>query len=181
MNQVIIDVTHAMESYEFHLALKSFHTFFWHDFCDNYLEYIKYRIYGTNVKAKQAAQYVLLYVLKNSLKLFAPVAPHITEEMYHGLFAAEAKKSKSIHRSSWPKPQEIDENLFSVLDQFNRIVGEIRQHKSKNKLAQNAELPLLKISAPDELPIELLAELKLISKIKKVTAEKAPELQVFFS
>ncbi len=181
MNKVIKECTRAMESYEFHLALKSFHTFFWHDFCDNYLEYVKYRIYGTNAHAKKSAQYVLLYVLENSLKLFAPFAAHVTEELYHELFKVESKKSKSIHISLWPKAKDIDEKTFSVMNIFNQIVGEIRQYKSKNKLAQNAELSLVKIISVEELSSELLIELKAISKIKEILFEKGPDLKIIFS
>ena len=50
-NQVIRDFTSAMEKYEYHTAMSGFLNFFWHEVCDNYLEYVKHRIYDISRKA----------------------------------------------------------------------------------------------------------------------------------
>ncbi|HIH23068.1 TPA: valine--tRNA ligase, partial [Candidatus Micrarchaeota archaeon] len=114
MNQIIRDFTDAMEKYEYHTAMSQFLNFFWHEVCDNYLEYVKHRIYDESQEegaksAKKSAQFVLRYVLFNSIKLVAPVLPHISEELYHSFFGA--KENESIHLSKWPEPKEIDEAI----------------------------------------------------------------------
>jgi valyl-tRNA synthetase len=162
MNQIIAEFTDAMEAFEFHRAMRAMQDFFWHDFCDNYLEYVKHRIYGENKDSN--AQFVLHYVLHNTIRLIAPVMPHIAEELNSQIFGSE----KSIHLDSWPKPMKIDESAIEELDLFNKIVADIRQQKARNKLAQNAELESVRLSLPKKLSDELERELKLISKIKQV-------------
>ncbi|MBS3067293.1 valine--tRNA ligase [Candidatus Micrarchaeota archaeon] len=172
LHELIKSFTEHMEVFEFQQAINKLHTFFWHDVCDNYLEYVKYRIYGIDKKAKHNGQYVLRYILFNTIKLLAPFASHISEELYHALFEQEAKKTKSIHLSEWPEAKEIDEKSVETMGPFNQVIGEVRQYKSKNKMPQNAELTKIKLSLDTLLSYELVNELKAIGKIKEVEQEK---------
>ena len=150
-----------------------FHQFFWHEVCDNYLEYSKHRIYQPEIHgedAKQSAQFVLYHILYSSLKLLAPLAPHITEEIYHASF--NAKEGDSIHLAKWPEAGEADEAAVAKLEQFHKIISEIRQYKAKNKLAQNAELERIVITLPDKLDPLLISELKAVAKIKEIDMKK---------
>ena len=164
MNQVIGEYSDAMEKFEFHTAIRTMQNFFWHDFCDNYLEYVKHRIYGEDAKAKTDAQFCLLYVLRKSVKLLALVTPHISEEIYSDVF----KSKDSIHLSIWPTEGERDASAVASLEQFNRIISELRQHKARNRMAQNAELSKVRLSLPEPLIPELENELKQISRIKEI-------------
>jgi valyl-tRNA synthetase len=162
LNSAIRSCTEDLEKFEYHHAMKTLQDFFWHDFCDNYLEYVKHRVYAEN-PTKGAALYSLNKVLLESVKLLAPITPHISEEIYNELYG-----KSSIHRENWPIPG--DEHLDDVekVEVLNKVVSEIRQHKSRNKLPQNAELESVRLSLPDEMDAELVGELKSISKIKKV-------------
>ena len=66
---------------------------------------------------KQKAQYALHTALLNILKLFAPITPHITEEIYHLYFAKKAVgiEAKSLHRTAWP---EFNENELDRVISF---------------------------------------------------------------
>jgi valyl-tRNA synthetase len=170
MNQVIEQYTRHMESYEYHSAIRLLHDFFWHDFCDNYLEYAKHRVYSEEEEVengKRAAQYSLRYVLLNTIKLLAPVTPHISEEIMSALFHKEGKY-ESIHLSEWPSGGEVDGGSIAKMEPFNRIVSKIRQFKASSQISQNAELSKARISLQEELPPELVDELKIISKIREV-------------
>lgn len=169
MNQVIVEAGKYMDAYEYHHALGKIHTFFWNDFCDNYLEYVKHRVYAEEgedaiKKGKRAAQYCLQYVVENTIRLLAPVSPHITEEIEKELFGGK----ESIHVSAWPLGGEITEDAIQIMEIFNKIVTEIRQQKAKNKLAQNAEIEKIRLSLTKPLGPELEGELKQISKIKEI-------------
>ncbi len=164
MSQVVEEYTRDMEAFEFHKAIRAMQNFFWHDFCDNYLEYVKHRIYGADAKAKHDAQHCLRHVLHDSIRLLAPITPHMAEELDHEVFGA----SESIHRSAWPAKGPVDIDAISALEKFNRVVAELRQYKARNKMAQNAELAKVRLSLPEPLSPELESELKLISKIKEV-------------
>ena len=58
-NEIVKQVADEWKDYQYHHILKAVQDFFWHEFCDYYLEYVKYRIYGTDAESKKAAQYVL--------------------------------------------------------------------------------------------------------------------------
>lgn len=85
-------VTSFIEKYRFDLAAKELYQFFWHTFCDKYIEMTK--------KRKKETQPTLVYVLLTSLKLLHPFMPFITEEIYQKL---PIKKKKSLMLESWPR------------------------------------------------------------------------------
>ena len=74
------DVNHRIEKYEFGQALHKLYDFFWHDFCDIYLEVSKSQM--VNVKTQKTTQAILLHTLAESLKLLHPFMPFITEEIW---------------------------------------------------------------------------------------------------
>jgi len=84
-------VTNHIEKYRFDLAIQELYQFFWHTFCDRYIEMTKQR--------RQEAQPVLLKVLKTTLTLLHPFMPFVTEEIYQKL---PNKKKKSIMIEGWP-------------------------------------------------------------------------------
>jgi len=85
LENVTKKVTHEIENYRIGQATESLYHFFWHKFCDKYIETTKKRLYGHDVKAKQTAQYILLSVLKKSLILLHPFIPFITEDIWQKL------------------------------------------------------------------------------------------------
>ena len=76
--------TNSFKNYEYYDARVFIENFFWKDFCDNYLELVKTRVYdkeNKHPKEKRSAVLTLNYVFNTLLKLFAPYIPHITEEL----------------------------------------------------------------------------------------------------
>lgn len=167
LNTLIRECTGYLEKYEYHYAMSKIQRFFWQDFCDNYLEYVKHRVY-TEGPTRDAAFYTLRRVLVESLKLMAPFMPHISEEIYRELFDPK----ESVHKQKWPEAGEEYSKEVAKVEVLSQIVSQLRQHKSRNKLAQNAELELVRLSLPEEMDGELVTELANISKIKKVETVK---------
>ncbi|MDO9464956.1 MAG: valine--tRNA ligase [bacterium] len=110
LNQTIVSLTESLERYKFNEAASKIYNFFWHEFCDWYLEIIKHRMSeGTGCAAARA---VLFYVLKQSLKLLHPFIPFITEEIWQNLRKTVAPDlDKSIMISSWPEADSRYVNL----------------------------------------------------------------------
>ncbi len=159
------ECTEHMERFEYHYAMSKMQRFFWQDVCDNYLEYVKHRIYAGD---DEAARYTLRKVLLDSLRLMSPFTPHISDEVYKEIFGGQ----EGIHKAGWPEAGDEYADDVRKVATLCEIVSQIRQHKSRNKLPQNAELELVRLSLPDELEPELVDELKKISRIKGVEIVK---------
>ncbi len=69
-----------LENFEFSAALKDIYDFFWHDFCDAYLEASKRQL--ENGKTRENTEKILHAVLLRSLALLHPFIPFVTEEIY---------------------------------------------------------------------------------------------------
>jgi valyl-tRNA synthetase len=95
LNNIVKATDKNIEAFEFGKVAHSLYDFFWHDFCDVYIEKAK------NQKDKKQTQKVLMFVLKNSLILLHPFIPFITEEIYQTLPIKNKKKSLMIE--NWPK------------------------------------------------------------------------------
>ncbi len=82
-----------LEKFRFGQAAHLLYDFFWHDFCDKYIESAKKQ---DNKETKE----ILAYVLVNSLKLLHPFMPFVTETIYQTL---PFKKEKFLMVETWPK------------------------------------------------------------------------------
>ncbi|MBQ2557582.1 MAG: valine--tRNA ligase, partial [Lachnospiraceae bacterium] len=104
-NQLVADVTENLENFELGIAAGKIYDFIWSEFCDWYIEMVKPRLYGTELKTKQAAMYTLCMVLNTSMKLLHPFMPFITEEIYRTLADAQGHldDNTSIMISEWPQ------------------------------------------------------------------------------
>ncbi|MFH1582648.1 MAG: valine--tRNA ligase [bacterium] len=94
LNKTMVSVDNDLESFKFGRAARTLYGFFWHDFCDMYIEKAKNQ---TDQKTKQ----ILLYTLSTSLKMLHPFIPFITEEIYQIL--PIKNKAKMLMVENWPK------------------------------------------------------------------------------
>ncbi len=141
---VLKDVTALFEDFNYAGAKRAAEEFFWF-FSDNYLEFVKYRIYGKDT----SANFTLGHVFLLTLKMLAPVMPFVTEEIYQDLFRDKLDKAVSIHVSAWPTFDKkwVDENSLKQGDAAQKVIEYVRQWKHNNKMALNAELAELVVSA----------------------------------
>jgi len=144
LNSVISESTDNFERYEYSKAKSLTEQFFWGDFCDNYLEIVKDRLYKKeeNGESGRAAVYTVYAALLNSLKLLGPFIPHITEDIYQRMFR-ENEGTASLHISGWPVPDTacIDADALKLGNMAVAIISSLRQYKNSQSLAQNAVLP----------------------------------------
>jgi len=162
MNRATLRVTEALEKCQFNIAIEEIRNFAWRDLCDNYIEAAKHRLYKGDVygqEKREAAQYALYTTLYRLLQIFAPIAPHITEEIYQTMFA-ESVKQKSIHSSPWPQVEEakIDEEAIEKGDLLVAVIGEIRREKARKRMPLNASIEELTIYGGTKENAKTLAE-----------------------
>lgn len=155
------------DGYEYSKARNEIDNFFWNDFCDYYLEFIKYRVYGENKTSRNAALSTVSKVLSSILKLYAPVLPFITEEIYQAYFK-ELEGGMSIHTSSWPDKTEKwyypDGN--KDFDQVLKLVNEIRAYKTKQGISIGKEIEEFKTK--EKLTVSQKEFLQSTQRVKKV-------------
>ena len=152
LNKLIIEIKNDYERYNFHSGLSKFRKFFWHDFCDDYIEAVKHRLY-TNDKEKDrnTALYVLYYVILNSLLMFAPIAPFITDEIHEYLFK-KYTNSDSVHKLYWPElVWDISEEDAKIGELIINIISTLRSDKASKSIPLNKELSRAYIKTKDEL------------------------------
>ena len=139
----------CLDKYEISLALNELEKFFW-NFCDNYIEIVKRRLYNPDIYGENAcnsAKYACYHVLLGVLKMFAPVIPHITEEIYMDYFK-DKENTKSIHISGYLNlGDEFDKDLIEKGNIVVDIVSSIRQFKSENKVSLKTFIEDITISS----------------------------------
>lgn len=169
LQKLIGSVTENMEKFQFDKALQQLQNFVWHELCDYYIEASKSMLHARcGNKSKRSVQYTLRVVLDTVLRLYAPFAPHITEELSYNLFG------RSVHESLWPK---ADQNLISREGEeawglFKRAMSSIWKLKSQMKLPLNAEIPsaviCYKTETQKKLLIQIMKDIEETGKIKQL-------------
>ena len=172
LNRVIDESTKDLEKYEYHKLKMLVSNFFWSTFSDNYLEIIKDRLYNPDRRGKESrksAQYTLYHSLLGILKLYAPIMPFITEEIYLGYYLGK-EKTKSIHISDWPKVDKkmIDNKIEKIGDRAVKIISNVRKFKSENNKSLKAEI-ILTLDKKDQKDFKnLLNDLKAVTNAREI-------------
>jgi valyl-tRNA synthetase len=144
LNELIKKCIEGYENFDFFIPAIAIREFTWNLFASHYVEMAKSRAYGHgfNEKEQKAAWHTLHLVLKTLLRLFAPIAPYITEYVWGELYGKE-----SIHLESLPKPEwKFDfEKFTGQITEFNTNIWKTKKDKG---LSLKTEI---KIKIPKEL------------------------------
>lgn len=165
LNQTIKKATDAFEKYEYAKSRDYISDFFWNKLADNYLEFVKHRLWNEDGNVKAESNKFLSFVFLNILKLFAPIMPFITEELFHNIFTGEL----SIHLSSWPEEIGFKTDLDSSdFDNFLKAVEELRKYKTENGISMGKEIEGYALKAELDLDKYGLL-LQTVMRIKNIT------------
>jgi valyl-tRNA synthetase len=145
---VVADATGHFEGYDYARALERTEQFFW-TFCDDYLELVKERAYGSaEAPATRSAHAALAVALRTLLRLFAPMLPFVTEEAWSWW------QDGSVHRAPWPSADEftpaLDPDLpAGLLTLAGTVLGLVRKAKSEARQSMRSEVARLTLRGPE--------------------------------
>ena len=138
-------------------ALEATEAFFW-TFCDHYLELVKGRAYGEDGPAGQASAVGSLRLALDTLvRLFAPVLPFVTEEVWSWW------RDGSIHRSPWPEggplraATGVERPSPLALEAATAVLAEVR--RAKTAARRSLRTPVRRVEVADRPErVAILAE-----------------------
>src|SRR6266852_3744414 len=173
-------VNEALRNYRFHEAAQGVYQFFWGDFCDWYIEWVKPELLGANRGRAVAAWRNLFAALDAALRLLHPFMPFITEELWHQF--PQRPGAKSIALDAFPEARTEWKNE-EALDQFSLIqdvIKELRNIRAEMKLDPKKKVAAEFSSADEqaqraiESNREGILRLAALSELK-VSAERLPQ------
>jgi len=133
MNKTVVKVNEFIDSYRINDAADTIYHFFWHEYCDWYLEFSKND--SDNVQTRN----VLLYSLKTMLRLMHPFLPFITEEIY-----SKVGDGKFLLKTKYP---EFEAKLvfleeYKSVEILRSIIAETRKTRTENGLDPNLKIKI---------------------------------------
>ncbi len=186
-SSVLSLVTKSFDAYEYSRAKQAIDQFFWNDFCDNYLELVKDRLYNPDVRGvdeTESAQYCLYHVLLAQIKVFAPILPHITEHVYQSFFLSDG--AVSVHTSQWPviPSSLVDDAVVRAGDILIQFLSAARKYKSERSLSMRAEIAKAVLVVPADIRSVIeqgLLDWKSASGVQDVEFVEGVEPSISFS
>jgi valyl-tRNA synthetase len=159
--------TAAFDDFDYASALAHTEEFFWDNFTDSYIELAKNRAKGSgdvSRAARASAVAALDFALRVLVRLFAPVLPYITEEVWSWDYArrlqAELDGSDgddlppaacSVHRAAWPAAAEFaplgepaDSDSFAVA---KACLAAIHRHKTQAAVSVARAVDSIRLAA----------------------------------
>ncbi len=137
--QVTQRVESNLEKFRFHEASDTLYHFFWDEFCDWYIEFIKVRLAGEDLEDCVTGSTMALYVLDSSLRLLHPFMPFVTEELWQAL----PHEGPTIALASFPQTREewIDLEALETTGMLRKLISAIRTARTENRIDPRHKLP----------------------------------------
>jgi valyl-tRNA synthetase len=173
-------VNAALAEYRFHEAAQSVYQFFWGDFCDWYIEWVKPELQHADRARATVAWKNLFAGFDSALRLLHPFMPFLTEELWHQL--PQKAESKSIALDQYPeaRPAWINEQGLREFGLVQEVIQGLRTVRAEMKLDPKKKVAA-EFSSADatvrgivEANREGVVRLGLLTELR-VTAEKLRE------
>jgi valyl-tRNA synthetase len=179
LDEVVGQVTAALEDFEYTTALERIERFFWM-FCDDYLELVKDRAYGSpdvTEGATDSARLTLRTALSVLQRLLAPYLPFAAEEAWSWWH------DDSVHTGDWPVPARPSGGGAGavVIALASGVIGAIRKAKSDAKRSMRSPVRVARVSAPAEsldAARAISADLRAAGNVATLLVEPAADQQL---
>ncbi|BAN68853.1 valine--tRNA ligase [endosymbiont of unidentified scaly snail isolate Monju] len=153
LQQVITEVTTAIEGYRFDQMANALHDFIWNQYCDWYLELSKAVLNApdTTEAQRRGTRQTLVQVLETLLRLTHPVMPFITEEIWQRVRSLAGAEGETIMRQSWPQVDAgwQDSDAEAEMDWVMQFILGVRRIKGEMNIAPGKPVPILLANASE--------------------------------
>jgi len=171
LNETVKKVSELLEKFHFNESINVLYDFFWHTFCDWYIEISK--IYKNEKEYFQKSVIPILNkVLITSLKLLHPFVPFITEKVWQILrnYISDLD-AECVMRSKWPKFEKYrDDRIILKMDEIIEIITNIRNIKTKINIPVSKTIDCFIERETDEV------EEKIIKTLGKVEFKRKEDI-----
>ena len=179
-----------LDSFKFNEAANSLYSFFWHEFCDWYLELAKPILVNREQSTENRNTQVVMYnVLEKFLRALHPFMPFITEEIWQ-ILNLRTKGLKNLRTSimteTWPHPQNelINRRDEEQMQPAFDIINAVRNIRAELEvgLSNRIEIKLILTNKLTESALEpLIPYIKNLAKIDNliVTKNHIPQNNVY--
>lgn len=171
--RLAVDATY--ETWDFARMSQALYHFTWDELADWYLEAAKVVLYGNDDDAKARTRAVLARVLDDVLRMWHPLIPFVTEELWRHLTGA-AGGTESLMVQDWPESRsDVDADAEASFDAIVDLVTEVRRFRSLNDIAPSRRFPLVVASSQHQLFTEQEALLRSLAGLDELTCVEAIE------
>ncbi|HEX8155445.1 MAG TPA: class I tRNA ligase family protein, partial [Thermoanaerobaculia bacterium] len=130
LNEATAEINRSLSAYRFDEASNTLYHFFWHEFCDWYIEMAKPVLLGRHgsEEDRETARRVLLEVLDRSLRLLHPFMPFVTEEIWQKLGGVEP----AVMVAAYPIPEEVleDPEAERLIEAVKAMITSVRNARA---------------------------------------------------
>ncbi len=148
-NRLVKEVTENLDKFELGIAVSKLYDFIWDSFCDWYIELVKPRLFDKGSESATSAQYVLTYVLSNTMKLLHPFMPFITEEIWQHL----PHEGESIMISEFPKYNEALDfpEAEKEMELIMSAIGAVRNRRAEMNVPPSKKAKLIIVTDKEDV------------------------------
>ncbi len=170
---VLKEVNKMLDTYRFNEAANTLYGFFWHEFCDWYLELAKpILVNGEQSTENRNTQVVMYKVLEKFLRVLHPFMPFISEEIWQRL-----NGPTSIMIQPWPHIQEemIDKKIENKMNIIFEIITSIRNMRQELEIPVQQDINAV-ISTGNKIDRALIDSLSLhIKRLSRLSGLRIEE------
>ena len=171
-------VKDAFENYRFHEAVQSIYQFFWNDFCDWYIEWIKPELNNANRQRATIAWQNLFAAFGAALRLLHPVMPFLTEELWHQLPQRPGAKSIALERYPESRPEWRNPAALHEFELAQDVIKTVRAIRADMKLDPKKRVAADFSSSDPEVRAAVTANLDGILRLALLTELKISDAKL---
>jgi valyl-tRNA synthetase len=127
-------VNGALSDYRFHEAAQGVYQFFWGDFCDWYIEWVKPELQNAGRERAVVAWKNLFAAFDAALRLLHPFMPFLTEELWHQLPQKGGAKSIALDRFPEASANWTNASALNQVVRIREVVTALRTIRAELKL-----------------------------------------------